>query len=146
MWVWVALFCLVASLLGMAEAVVAQAGSTGGTLGKTDQSLSGGSKEAPASKPSTDSRKAKGKDTATGCSAAIGGAWTSNFSGTFGEQDVLVSANHSYRHKTGLVTGSWSCQSGVFTFTATNGDMERVRLSSDGKRLVKPDGATWLRR
>lgn len=125
-----------------APSALAQAGST---LGKTDQSLSGEPKKAPASKISTGSGKAKERG-AGSCSVAIGGAWTSNFSGTFGEQDVLVSANHSYRHKTGLVTGSWTCQSGVFTFTATNGDMERVTMSSDGKRLVKPDGATWLRR
>jgi len=143
---------LVAVLAALASTstALAQAGSTGGTIGKQGKSVSGREDAVqthqfpPRRKAISENSNAKAHK-AVAC-GNVAGLWTSNYSGLFGEDDTRISADGTYRHKTGLVAGSWTCSAGVFAFSATNGAREQVTLSPDGNRLVKPTGEVWLRR
>jgi len=136
---------IAAALLILGIPAFGQAGSAGGTIGKPNKSASGQTTSAEPSRRAKIRSEVKQSSGGKSC-GAIAGIWTSNFSGFFGEGDVTVTKAGSYHHSTGLVTGSWTCSHGEFVFTATNGAVETVSMSSDGKRLEKQDGTVWLRR
>ena len=136
------------AICAMGTPAFAQAGSTGGNIGKQGKSASGGSevepqRTAPAQKPRSSDDAKPGNQKSCG---KVAGNWTSSFSGAFGAGDVTVSGGGSYNHRSGLVAGTWTCSAGKFTFTATNGAVAQVSLSSDGKQLEYADGSVWLRR
>ncbi len=121
------------ALAGSASAAdhvrLAQAGSTGGTLGKTDQSLSGGQrKPGPAMEP----KKTKGaapEARQSGC-ARIAGSWA--WSNGLG---VVIGANGTASSTSGD-KATWICTGGMYLFKwQMFGTETRVTLSADGKRL-----------
>lgn len=113
------------------SSVLAQAGSTGGTIGKQDKSISGGAESdkpraTPRSKrPATNSQETS---SGAGCSRIVGswrwylGVTTMTFS-----QDGTVEQSISGNK------GHWSCSGGIVkTVFATAGSTDRITLAKDG--------------
>jgi len=122
----------------MPVTALAQAGSTGGTIGKTDKSISGG-EEADDSRPSTRKQKphrsvAIPPDEASG---GIKGSSCGRIAGTWNWVlgiTVVVKPNGSITSSNGL-TATWSCNGGQYSFAWSNNINDRVSLSTDGKTL-----------
>ena len=131
-------FALVAVAMFVAVACAVPSfaqGSTGGTLGKTDQSLSGEAKPGAADKPSrAPDREPKTKGAAfdaqkTGC-ARIAGNWTWSNGLT-----VVVSASGTATATDGG-RAVLACGGGTYLFKwQLMGNESRMTLSADGKRL-----------
>ena len=68
-----AAMCGLAALIGVGKTALAQAGSTGGTIGKTDKSVSGG-EDTPA--PGVKNRKSIGVEVPSKRAASISGRWS----------------------------------------------------------------------
>ena len=127
--------CVLASLVLMlsTQAVPAFAqGSTGGTLGKTDQSLSGGQP-----KPGTAAEPKKAKGGApelrqSGCARIAGTwAWSNGFT-------VIAHANGTATAHLGGASNraTLTCAGGVYVFTwHGSGFVTRMTASPDAKRL-----------
>ncbi len=145
--------------LGQHESAFAQAGSTGGTIGKQNKSISGvddaaGSQYAvPASKlpRSTGSRRAAEKaskqDEGTGSVCGrIPGVWTANgwYNAIYGRGDVVLNADGSARHVSGII-GTWTCRGGHFVMDWKNWAHGEGTLSNDGNTVTFADGATMTR-
>jgi hypothetical protein len=117
-----------AAIVAVAPALAFAQGSTGGTLGKTDQSLSGGQPKPGAVEP----KKTKGaapEAQKAGCARAAGTwLWSNGIS-------VAVSANGTASATNGD-KAILACTGGVFTFKWQSFGVEtRMTLSADGKRL-----------
>jgi hypothetical protein len=116
-------------------------GSTGGTLGKTDQSLSGGTK-APQKLDRTVPEKldsthpSKQSDKGPSRCAAVG-TWT----GEFGEEMTLTS-NGTSSHSV-LGAGTWSCNNRQVVVVWKNGLSERCSPSTDGQGLACTGSSGW---
>jgi hypothetical protein len=110
----------------------AQAGSTGGTIGKTDKSESGGGPPSPAEaqprKPSGASRNAP----ASSCSR-MPGSW-SWFNG------ITVVIRPDGTASGGPHTASWSCANGSVVMRWSHGYTDRLNLSQDGTHLQGTNG------
>jgi len=112
-----------------APSALAQSGSTGGTLGKTDQSLSGQRKPGAAVEP----KKTKGTASEarqSGC-ARIAGSWLwSN------GLSVAVSTSSTATATNGD-KATLTCSGGLYVFKwQAFGNESRMTLSADGKRLA----------
>jgi hypothetical protein len=130
--------CVIAAAVGVAllsvdaSGVFAQAGSTGGTLGNTDKSISG-SREEPGRAGSDHEtvprrhRTDAGNQSGARC-ANIAGSW-SWFNGT------TTITGSSIAHTNGD-TGSWHCSDGVYVLTWRSGVVDHLTLSDNGKRLA----------
>lgn len=127
------LFVVCVSATAMAQ------GSTGGTLGKTDQSLSGGQSKQPV----PEVKKAKGSPATKLerdplCAKAIGTwAWV------LGSGDVIVRRNGTFIHTTHTTEGSvgtWTCTEGRIVLKHSKGE-ERMTVSADGNTM---SGVSWF--
>jgi hypothetical protein len=133
-------FALLLGLFALAqqESAFAQAGSTGGTIGKQEKSISGG-EETPASRsPAKTKRKSSETNAATasgkGCGRIIG-VWTwrsSVFSWRIAVRPNGV-ATHSIDNG---ISGTWSCKDDNAVFVWANGRyLDHVTLSPEPDRL-----------
>jgi hypothetical protein len=108
----IAAMCGLAALIGVCKTALAQAGSTGGTIGKTDKSVSGG-EEGPA--PGVKNRKSTAVEVPS--KASISGRWSwrgkcaddTEWSGDF---DLVQSADGSVRGTCSTTQESCSTVSG----------------------------------
>jgi hypothetical protein len=112
---------------------LAQAGGTGGTLGKTDQSLSGDRpKEAhPDKAPGPKQEKQADPNN---CRKFVG-RWTITNVTSF---DMVVQPDGTGGFHTG-VTFRWACAGNILTYTDSMGYTTRLTLSSNGTRMSGPD-------
>jgi hypothetical protein len=109
----------------------AQAGSTGGTLGQTDKSVSGQRNTEPEQPPTRASRGAHRptaeKSPAISCQKVLGTwDWFVGPSVTFKEDGTGGN---------GIFTFTWTCSSGNYVLTWSHGYTDRIKLSADGKNL-----------
>lgn len=124
--------------LGQQESALAQAGSTGGTVGKQDKSISGvddttHSRHAvPASKlpRSTGSRRAEEEahDKSSGCGRIIG-VWQWPFG-----QKITFKSSGSTESSRGD-SGKWTCEKSTVVASWKSGYIDHVTLSPDGTQL-----------
>jgi hypothetical protein len=105
------------------QAALGQAGSTGGTIGKTDKSASGGEEsKSKATKPHTSSSCGK-----------VLGVWTWSWSGN--TRRVVLKPDGTTSNSDGN-EGFWTCTSGAVTVTWNKGGgPDNLMLSSNGKLL-----------
>ena len=126
----VAAFTCVVMLMPLPVPAFAQAGSTGGTLGKTDKSVSGGD-EAERSKTSS-ARPGIGHREAvraSACSKLIG-VWKGALGG-----DIIFKSDGAVLSTSPVNEGTWSCDNTEITITwKINGGVDHCALSSDGMR------------
>jgi hypothetical protein len=120
--------------------LLAQGGSTGGTIGKSGKSMSGGDdapapRATPAAKSSTTAKRAAdGASDKRGCGNFFG-IWTSGGgSWLYGQNDTTFNANGTARHRSGIV-GTWTCSNREIVLIWKDWDNDRLKLSADGKRL-----------
>jgi hypothetical protein len=103
----------------------AQAGSTGGTLGNTDKSISGERREEPSSQQKL--REPKPHATSSSCGKIAGGwKWDGGI--------VAIKTNGTAHHPTGG-SGTWTCNNRQYVFSWSNGFTDHVTLSGDGNSL-----------
>jgi hypothetical protein len=124
--------------------LLAQAGSTGGSVGQTDKSISGEPTvpaPPPAAKPSTPPPAARTKrppaqaTTGNGCRSIVG-TWSSWASGMFGANDTRFNADGTITHPSSK--GTWSCDNGLYNHVWEKfGQRGPYKLSADGKQLIK---------
>jgi hypothetical protein len=121
-------------VLGQHESAFAQAGSTGGTIGKQDKSISSGEElqapvpRRPRSKP-PNSTATKQSEDGRGCGRIVGAwKWSNNV-------DVVVKPDGTADATDGghaILT----CDSGMYVFKWSGvGNMSRLTLAADGKRM-----------
>jgi hypothetical protein len=129
-----------------ASGAVAQAGSTGGTLGNTDKSISGereeprrsGDRATEQQQPSSKTRQhstrreitARQSEAHNSCAKFVGiWAWThiGTISVTFSSNGTAEASNG--RH------GSWGCANGVLSVTWDDGLTYRLAISTDGSKF-----------
>jgi hypothetical protein len=124
------IICLIA-LLPTDRIALGQAGSTGGTLGKTDKSASGG--EEQSARPSTRKRAA-----AKSNCESVRGAWEVSWQGiTSGTVIVVLKADGTASNSAGNDVGTWHCSEGAVTVTYNDGlGSDHLIVSSNGKRLT----------
>jgi len=125
--------------LGQQESAFAQAGSTGGTIGKTDKSISGGESAAePDRPPATSSPKrsvAKTQETPSSHSCdRIVGRW----SWYLGVSESVFYKGGSAAHPVSGSTGKWTCSgdtvSVVWSYQGTT-RTDRITVSQDGNGI-----------
>jgi hypothetical protein len=120
-------------------AALAQAGSTGGTIGKQDKSISGGEEaDRPRAVPPLPKRSA----TSTHETAASGrscnrivGTWSWHL----GVSDVIFHKDSTALHPASGSTGKWRCSSGdtlnvVWSYQGTS-RTDHITLSQDGNSI-----------
>ena len=118
----------------LATSAMAQAGSAGGSLGKTGKSASGGEPATERAAPSPKKNTANAPREGKGCGNFFG-TWTSGGgSWLYGANDTVFRADGSARHTSGIV-GNWTCSDGVIDLEWKDWDQDRLKLSGDGKRL-----------
>jgi hypothetical protein len=136
-----------------------QPGSAGGTIGKTEKSISGSDDAAdsrhavPASKPArsagpkqTEEKASKQNErTGAGC-GRIPGVWTANgwYNVIYGRGDVVLNADGSAKHVSGIV-GTWTCRDGHFVMHWKNWAHGEGTVSNDGNTVTFADGGTMTR-
>ena len=120
-----------------ASGTFAQAGSTGGTVGKQDKSVSGEQKEQP------EERRVAPRRTVSSPSGSIENPHEANSScgrivGTwhwFNNVDVVFRANHTAEATNGD-TSTWVCDGGMYRVTWRSlGQTDRITIASDGQTL-----------
>jgi hypothetical protein len=113
----------------------AQAGSTGGTLGKQDKSLSGERDEqTPAQRRSPAAPKASQHPTVSkeaGCQKIVG-TWA--YHTPFGTFEVAFKSEGTAISTSGQ-TASWTCSGDEVTVSWPNGITDRLSLTAGGKRF-----------
>jgi hypothetical protein len=110
--------------------VVAQAGSTGGTIGKTDKSASGSTGEPRVIR--REPRRSRQSAPASPC-GKVPGVW-SWFNGSV----VTIAAGGSASG--GALTARWTCASGKVVMHWSHGYVDRLTLSADGNNLSGSNG------
>jgi hypothetical protein len=121
-----------------ASCAMAQAGSTGGTLGNTDKSISGERREEPAAQPRArepKSHTARKAEAGSSC-GRIAGSWK------WGSATIAIKADGTAQHAVGG-SGTWTCNGGQYVFTWSNGITDRVTLSVDGNSLSWSNNLGW---
>jgi hypothetical protein len=115
------------------QVAFAQAGSTGGVIGKQDKSVSGSEEpQAPsparsASKPSNVT-SAKHSEESGGCGRIVGRwTWSNNL-------DVIVKSSRTADATNGG-HATLTCDGGMYVFKWNSGNATRMTLAADGKRL-----------
>jgi hypothetical protein len=124
--------CAAIMLIAVAGAAFAQAGSTGGTLGNTDKSISG---ERPAAEPAAPkshrSASAPAAPKSSGCGRILG-KWL-----WFNGVTVIVNANNTTTQSDGH-SASVACADGVYTFNWGIGSAT-LTLSADARHMTGRD-------
>lgn len=125
---------LALSHLVSASAALAQAGSTGGTVGKQDKSASGVSpavESTPAPKKPRSSyssaNDAAAKANSESC-GRISGTWQ-----WWNGGETVFRMDGTANHTSGL-TATWTCSNGNYVVSWSTG-IDKLRISPDGKRL-----------
>jgi hypothetical protein len=108
--------------------MLAQAGSTGGTIGKQNKSVSGSDEGAA---PRREVAKPPGQ--ASSPCAKLPGTWS-----WFVNGDVTIRANGT--HVQGNLTGTWTCSNGQVVLVWSHGFTDRLTLSPDGNNLDGSNG------
>jgi hypothetical protein len=114
------------------EAAFAQAGSTGGTLGNTDKSISGDRREEPAAPKSqtphrSASAPAEAKSKSAGCGNAVGAyKWAV---GT-----TVINADGTATN--GVNQGKWTCAGGQVTITWISGHVDHLTPTAGGYSVM----------
>jgi hypothetical protein len=118
-------------------AAFAQAGSTGGTLGNTDKSISGDREEprqqteprgqAPKREPRKPAIASRSDETKGVCGKFVGN-WTWNHVVPL---TVVFSANGTAEASNGA-HGTWVCHAGIMDVTFSDGGPYQLAISSDG--------------
>jgi len=115
---------------------LAQAGSTGGTLGKTDQSLSGSSAKASQGKAEREAPRAGGANQAKSQGAGLCGRVAGNWKYTsIGSYDVTLHPNGTGTSSSGQ-TATWTCANGRATVTWSAGFVDNLKVMPDGNHLL----------
>jgi hypothetical protein len=111
------------------SSALAQAGSTGGTIGKTDKSILGGEEaDRPRAAPHPKRAATNSSETSSGAACSrIVGTWSWAFGGT----EMAFNQNGTARQSSGG-TGSWSCAGTIVKTAYVNGVTERIAISKDG--------------
>lgn len=122
-------------LLATPEGALAQAGQTGGVIGKQEKSISseenalrGGT--APARRPSGAVRRTEPSSQAptSGCSGIIGQwRWLVGRRVVFSSGGTTQSSNGD--------SGTWSCAKGIVVATWKSGYIDTITISGDGQHL-----------
>ena len=125
----VAIGCLI-GLVATDRIALGQAGSVGGTIGKTDKSVSGG-EEQPHSraKPQKDKTDATPATRSSPCRDIVG-----TWKWYLGLSETTFLADGSARHSSGA-TGKWQCVGSAISAVWSNGVKEHYVLSPDGNSL-----------
>lgn len=125
----VAITCLIA-LLATDQMAFAQAGSIGGTIGKTDKSASGGEGQPHSrAKPQKDKTDATRAIRSSSCRDIVG-----TWKWYLGLSETTFLADGSARHSAGA-TGKWQCVGSAISAVWSNGVKEHYVLSPDGNSL-----------
>jgi hypothetical protein len=126
---------LALSYLALANSALAQAGSTGGTVGKTEKSISGGEDaDRPRAAPLAKRPAAKEQETSPGrsCGRIVGRwSWYLNLTESVFHKDGT--AGHS-----GGATGRWTCAGGTVSVVwgdGGNARTDRITVSPDGNTI-----------
>jgi hypothetical protein len=132
----------------MAFPSFAQGGSTGGSIGKQNKSVSGGESDAPAPRPLKKGvarhPDRPNKPPKSGCPSIVG-AWNSWSSHIFGSGDAVMDADGTAKHASGI-TGRWHCDNGQLYIEWSDGKPGPVRVSADGKRVFNSSGGVHMSR
>jgi hypothetical protein len=129
--------CGAAILIAVGGTAFGQAGSTGGTLGNTDKSISGERREEPSTQPKSRepkphaARKASENASAarSGCQRIVG-TWK------WGLGFTVIIKSDGTAHHSGGGDGTWTCQNGRYAFVWSIGITDHVSLSADGNSVV----------
>jgi Flp pilus assembly protein TadG len=127
----IASICSMVALFPATTTAMAQAGSTGGTLGKTDKSASGGEERQQEPKHRRRPREASVSTKGDGCGNATGD-W--DWKWITGSTVTTIRSNGTASQTNGN-TGTWVCAEGVFTFSWSAGVTDRMKLSSNGRHF-----------
>src|SRR5262245_21994891 len=163
-WLACALLASAVSFAG-ATSATAQAGSTGGSIGKQEKSVSGDTAPAPApeaARPAKSRKEGRGESrrqsrresrserhsdagSSGGCRSIVG-TWTSWASKLYGRNDTHINADGSIVHPHSK--GRWTCSGGIYYHTWDSfGVRGPYKLSGDGRRLIKiTDGSVSFSR
>src|ERR1700722_2536708 len=127
--------CAAIMLIAVAEPAFAQAGTTGGTLGNTDKSISGDRREEPAAPRSQTHRSAPAPPAAksTGCGNAVG--VYKGFSGI----TTIIKSGGTAALANGT-QGNWTCANGQVTIVWNNGFTDHLRPKPGGFSAVNNVG------
>lgn len=153
--------CRIGRLIGLAmlsalvvaaqqHVAFAQAGSTGGVIGKQDKSVSGGGAvEEPTVRsagPRRAPEKSPGQDQTRSACGRMPGVWTANgwYNSIYGRGDVVLNADGSARHVSGIV-GTWTCRGNHFVMDWKNWAHGEGTLSNDGSTITFTEGNTMTR-
>jgi hypothetical protein len=114
------------------SSALAQAGSTGGTIGKQDKSISGGEeadRPRAASHPKRSAAKAQETSSGNSCGRIVG-----RWSWYLGMSETVFNQGGTVRAGSG-VSGNWICTNTKFSAVFSNGIKERYEISQDGNSL-----------
>jgi len=116
-----------------ASSALAQAGSTGGTIGKQDKSISGGgeadtARAGPQLKRSA--TKSQGTPSSHSCNRIVG-----NWTWYLGLTETVFNQNGTAQNVAGKATGTWTCTGGRAVAKWSTGYVDRMSISSDGDSL-----------
>jgi hypothetical protein len=135
---------LVSATLGsfaVTAEVFAQAGSIGGTVGKTDKSESG-TDQAPSFRPEPKARKpAKQAGVPRNVAASSCGKMPGNWS-WFNYSNVIISPNGTAT--AGPFSATWSCKNDFVVMHWSHGYTDRLTLSRDGTHLEGTNGTVTV--
>jgi hypothetical protein len=125
---------------------MAQAGSTGGTVGKQDKSVSGGEEGPDARHTEKKSHRAVAPKVSAFKCPNLTGTWNTWAAGMFGKGDATFNSDGTAMHGSGI-PGKWGCEDGhLFIRWAIDGRPGEVKLSRDGKKVTTPDGGVHMSR
>ncbi len=116
-------------LLAVSTEAIAQAGSTGGTIGKTEKSESGGGLAEPQPRKQSGSTRSA---PASSCSG-MPGNWS-----WFNGMTVVIRPGGTASD--GSHTATWSCSNGAVVMRWSHGYTDRLSLSQDGAHLQGTNG------
>jgi hypothetical protein len=136
----VCIVCLIA-LLTTDRNALGQAGSIGGTIGKTDKSVSGGD----VTRPRTSRGHANSGKHASQCQT-LAGVWTANgwWNAIYGRGDVVLNSDGSAQHNSGI-PGTWRCNNRHFEMHWKEWADGEGTLSDDGNTITFSDGGLMTR-
>ena len=136
---------IIAAALGIAlsaagtSGAFAQAGSAGGTIGKSDKSISGGREEHQRSRGQRREQvpaphhASRAEPNNAGCQRVVG-TWNWFLGG-----DTVFYGDRTGRSASGP-TFTWTCSGDSYVLTWSHGFVDHLRISPDGKRLDGSNG------
>jgi hypothetical protein len=123
--------------IGPQESAFAQAGSTGGTIGKQDKSISGGEdadRPHTATQPKRPAEKTLETSSGRSCSRIVG-----TWSWYLGVSDVVFHKDGSAAHPVSGSTGKWTCTGDrvnvVWSYQGTV-RTDRITVAQDGNSIL----------